>query len=107
MRRFLNDRKTIKALMFTLYHHPFCPHSRFIRLAMGEYGLDLRLVEERAWDRRGALLAPNPAGSPPGRNARGPPPLPRPGGLLRKLHRGPAGAAGATPPPAATKGGGG
>ena len=38
--------------MFTLLHHPFCPHSRFIRLAFGEHGLDLRLVEERAWERR-------------------------------------------------------
>ena len=34
--------------MFTLFHHPFCPHSRFIRLAIAEHGLDLRLVEERA-----------------------------------------------------------
>ncbi|HMH61306.1 MAG TPA: glutathione S-transferase family protein, partial [Bradyrhizobium sp.] len=24
--------------MFTLFHHPFCPHSRFVRLALGEYG---------------------------------------------------------------------
>jgi len=32
--------------MFTLFHHPFCPHSRFVRLALGEYGLDLRLAEE-------------------------------------------------------------
>jgi glutathione S-transferase len=51
--------------MFTLYHHPFCPHSRFIRLAMGEYGLDLRLVDERAWERREAFLALNPAGTTP------------------------------------------
>ena len=46
--------------MFTLFHHPFCPHSRFIRLALGELGLDLRLVEERAWERREAFLALNP-----------------------------------------------
>ena len=25
--------------MLTLFHHPFCPHSRFVRLALGEYGL--------------------------------------------------------------------
>jgi len=43
--------------MYTLYHHPFCPHSRFIRLALGEYSLDLRLVEERVWERREAYLA--------------------------------------------------
>jgi glutathione S-transferase len=51
--------------MFTLFHHSFCPNSRFIRLAMGEYGLDLRLVEERTWERRGAFLALNPAGATP------------------------------------------
>ena len=42
--------------MYTLYHHPFCPHSRFIRLVLGEHGLDLRLVEERGWERREAFL---------------------------------------------------
>ena len=42
--------------MFTLFHHPFCPHSRFIRLIAGEYGLDLKLVEERSWERREAFL---------------------------------------------------
>jgi glutathione S-transferase len=51
--------------MFTLLHHPFCPHSRFIRLALGEHGLDLRLVEERVWERREAFLALNPAGTTP------------------------------------------
>jgi glutathione S-transferase len=51
--------------MFTLLHHPFCPHSRFIRLALGELGLDLRLVEERAWERRDTFLALNPAGTTP------------------------------------------
>ncbi len=40
--------------MFTLFHHSFCPHSRFVRLALGEYGLELRLVEERVWERREA-----------------------------------------------------
>jgi len=51
--------------MLTLYHHPFCPHSRFVRLALGEHGLDLRLVEERVWERREAFLALNPAGTTP------------------------------------------
>ncbi len=51
--------------MFTLFHHPFCPHSRFVRLIMGEYGLDLQLVEERAWERRESFLALNPAGTTP------------------------------------------
>jgi glutathione S-transferase len=51
--------------MYTLHHHPFCPHSRFIRLVLGEHGLDLRLVEERAWERRDTFLALNPAGTTP------------------------------------------
>ena len=51
--------------MFTLFHHPFCPHSRFIRLAMGECGLEARLIEERVWDRREAFLELNPAGTTP------------------------------------------
>ena len=51
--------------MLTLFHHPFCPHSRFVRLITSEYGLDLRLVEERAWDRREAFLALNPAATTP------------------------------------------
>src|SRR5258705_10994726 len=62
--------------MFTLFHHPFCPHSRFVRLALGEYGLDLRLVDERAWERREAFLALNPAGTPPVLIAEGRPPIP-------------------------------
>ena len=51
--------------MFTLFHHPFCPHSRFIRLIAGEYGLELRLVEERSWERREAFLLLNAAGTTP------------------------------------------
>ena len=51
--------------MFTLFHHSFCPHSRFVRLALGEHGLDVRLVEERAWERPEAYLALNPAGTTP------------------------------------------
>jgi len=26
--------------MLTIFHHPFCPHSRYIRLALAEYGLE-------------------------------------------------------------------
>ena len=62
--------------MFTLFHHPFCPHSRFIRLILGEYGLDLRLIEERAWERREAFLALNPAGTTPVLFAEGMPAIP-------------------------------
>ncbi|MDE2377482.1 glutathione S-transferase family protein [Bradyrhizobium sp.] len=62
--------------MFTLYHHPFCPHSRFVRLVLGEYGLDVRLVEERGWERREAFLALNPAGTTPVLVVDGQPPIP-------------------------------
>ena len=43
-------------VMITLYHHAFCPHSRFVRLALGEMGLELKLIEERAWERRREFL---------------------------------------------------
>jgi len=69
--------------MFTLFHHPFCPHSRFVRLALGEYGLDVRLVEERAWERREAFLALNPAGTTPVLIAEGQPSIP---GAARFVH---------------------
>jgi glutathione S-transferase len=48
-----------------LHHHPFCPHSRFVRLLLAEYGLEPELVEERVWERRPGLLALNPAGDTP------------------------------------------
>jgi glutathione S-transferase len=51
--------------MAILYHHPLCPHSRFVRLVMSEYGLDADLVEERVWERREPFLSLNPAGTTP------------------------------------------
>lgn len=51
--------------MLTLFHHPFCPHSRFIRIAAGEYGLNPTLIEERPWERRNEFLMLNPAGTTP------------------------------------------
>ncbi|MGQ4274706.1 glutathione S-transferase family protein [Terrihabitans sp. B22-R8] len=51
--------------MAILYHHPFCPHSRFIRLAMAEMGMECDLVEERPWERREGFLILNPAGTTP------------------------------------------
>ncbi len=62
--------------MFTLFHHPFCPRSRFVRLALGEHGLDSRLVEERAWERREAFVALNPAAETPVLISQGLPPIP-------------------------------
>jgi glutathione S-transferase len=51
--------------MLTLFHYPLCPHSRFVRVALGEYGINPRLVEERTWERRHEFLALNPAGTTP------------------------------------------
>ncbi|MBB3809498.1 glutathione S-transferase family protein [Pseudochelatococcus contaminans] len=51
--------------MATLFHYPFCPHSRFIRLVMAEMGLESALVEEKPWERRQEFLIMNPAGTLP------------------------------------------
>lgn len=47
--------------MPTLIHHPLCPHSRFIRLILGEYGIATQLLEERVLDRNPKFLEINPA----------------------------------------------
>ena len=62
--------------MLTLFHHPFCPHSRFVRIAAGEYGLDPTLIEERPWERRDEFLVLNPAGTTPVLLEEGRPPVP-------------------------------
>jgi len=62
--------------MLTLFHHPLCPHSRFVRIAMGEYGLNPTLVEERPWERRTEFLVLNPAGTTPVLLEEGHPPVP-------------------------------
>jgi glutathione S-transferase len=62
--------------MVTLFHHAFCPHSRFVRLALGEYGVPARLVEERVWERRQEFLMLNPAGTTPVLIEEGEPPVP-------------------------------
>ncbi len=51
--------------MFNLYHHPFSPASRSVRLALGEYGLAAEFIEERTWERRREFLVVNPAGTLP------------------------------------------
>lgn len=48
-----------------LFHHPFCPHSRFVRLVLGEYGIAVDLVDEPVWERRKEFLALNAAGTTP------------------------------------------
>src|ERR1051325_7026648 len=62
--------------MPTLFHHPFCPHSRFVRLALGEYGISVRLTEEKIWERRRDFLVINPAGTTPVLVDEGHPPVP-------------------------------
>jgi len=64
------------ASMRTLFHHPFCPHSRFVRLTLEELGLTARLVEERVWERREEFLVFNPAGTTPVLVEEGVPPVP-------------------------------
>ena len=51
--------------MPTLIHHPLCPHSRFIRLILAEYGIETQLLEERVSDRNPDFLHFNPAGRTP------------------------------------------
>jgi glutathione S-transferase len=55
----------LRASMAILHHYPFCPHSRFVRLALGEAGIEPELREERPWERRTEFLAINPAGVTP------------------------------------------
>jgi len=62
--------------MLTLFHHPFCPHSRYIRLAVAEHGLEHRTIEERVWERREEFLKLNPAATTPVLVAEGYPPVP-------------------------------
>ncbi len=51
--------------MITLYHHPLCPHSRFVRLILGEYGIEPQLIEENVFERRREFLILDPAGQTP------------------------------------------
>ncbi|MGP0058726.1 MAG: glutathione S-transferase family protein [Beijerinckiaceae bacterium] len=51
--------------MVTLYHHPLCPNSRFVRLVLGEYGIEPNLIDEKTYERRRDFLIMNPAGQTP------------------------------------------
>src|SRR5262245_21447326 len=48
--------------MARLFHFPLDPFCRRIRLALGEYGRDVELAEERPWEARPECLDRNPAG---------------------------------------------
>jgi glutathione S-transferase len=60
----------------TLFHHPLCPHSRFARFVLREYGLPVRQIGERVWERREEFLVLNPAGTTPVLVVEGRPPVP-------------------------------
>jgi glutathione S-transferase len=62
--------------MLTLLHYPFCPHSRFVRLLLAEFGVSPELAEERVWERREEFLQINPAGTTPVLLDEGGPPIP-------------------------------
>jgi glutathione S-transferase len=62
--------------MLTLLYHPLCPHSRYARLILGEYGMEAQLLEERFWERRDEFLLLNPAGEIPVLVADGQPAVP-------------------------------
>ncbi len=72
-------------IMLTLFHQALCPHSRFVRIALGEYGVNPRLVEERPWERRHEFLALNPAGTTPVLVEEGRPPIPHAGIIAEYL----------------------
>ena len=71
--------------MTDLYHHPLCPHSRFVRLVLGEFGIEPTLVEERAFERRRDFLLMNPAGTTPVLIEDHAPPIPGPGPIAEYL----------------------
>lgn len=47
--------------MLTLFHHPMSSGSRYTRLILGEYDVEVELIEERLWHRRPEFIALNPA----------------------------------------------
>ena len=51
--------------MLTLFHYPMFATCRFVRLAFGEYGEELALIEEKPWMRCKDFLSLNPAGTLP------------------------------------------
>ena len=51
--------------MLALHYAFIDPHSRFARLLLDEYGIEVELIEERLSERRRELLELNPAGTLP------------------------------------------
>ena len=63
--RIVHELSSARIAMITLHHHPFCPHSRFIRLVLAEFGVEPTLVEQRPWERRREFLLLNAEGATP------------------------------------------
>lgn len=72
-------------MMLTLFHQPLCPQSRFVRIALGEYGVVPNLADERPWDRRQEFLVINPAGTTPVLVEDGRPPVAHPAMIAEYL----------------------
>ena len=51
--------------MLRLTHYPLCPHSRSIRLVLGELRLEFELNHEEPWAWRQSFLSLNPSGALP------------------------------------------
>ena len=66
--------------MLTLFHHPMSTGSRYARLILNEYDIEVELIEENSWARRKEFLALNPAGTLPVLLAEGDVPI---SGLVR------------------------
>ena len=54
-----------KVCMRTLYHNWLSPHSRKVRIVLGEKKLEFDLEVEKTWERREGFLRLNPAGEVP------------------------------------------
>jgi glutathione S-transferase len=51
--------------MYLLYHFSLCPFSRKVRVIASENNIELRLIEEKIWNKRIAFLKVNPLGTVP------------------------------------------
>ncbi|MBC8411902.1 MAG: glutathione S-transferase family protein, partial [Rhodobacteraceae bacterium] len=51
--------------MFRLYHAPFSPFCRKVRLVLSEKKLEFELIEEKYWEKRSDFLILNPSGQVP------------------------------------------
>ncbi len=58
-------RVTVFSRMTTLRHYRLCPHSRSIRILLGELSIATTLIEDKPWTWPEDLLAVNPAGELP------------------------------------------